>query len=800
VSPKRAALLVLVGAALGSALTALLIAALDDGDRDDDGDGESAGTAEGDAATDRQSGERSPARKRDLRGDCALAGTVENLEGDPIEGAWIGVRLLDEPWATADLDLEIRTDANGRFAVEGLTRDARYHIWAWAPGFQAAGYEDARCGAMSDFALEPGASLSIGFADSRDEPVGPVRVVVAGSELWPPRSTVTGPDSRIELRGLAPGYYLVWGEAGDGAQITDGPIEVEAGQRYELSLTLDPAKPTAVEVLDLASGKPIAGASVLYGPASTSLLYRVAITDRDGLANAAGLPPGEHSVSVVAPGYVTSDAKPLQPGGEITVKLQRGAVVSGTVLTLDGGPVSEARVFVEQDLGAAAVSLHEGQQRRFLDRMVTAAGKGWPSTYAIDEGSATPGPTRLPVPSLSGESDELIGGGSWRPTDEDGGFRIDGLPGGRILLGASHPRYVLADAAAVTLESGGNASGVVIRMKPGCTVSVRTLDERGYPIRDSEVKAYDEHGDTLREATSGTDGFAELIGLPNRFDIVATAEGRAPALAKMRAKPGKHLTIEITLPTADKQIHGRVVDERGYGVEQVTITAKAATRGLSHVLTTTTADDGTFVLENAGSGAYRVTAEVNGRVKAQVMNASHYEGLKLVITGSGGPGFGQDDLGYVTPEMLASSIGSPAPDNLGVTGGYDLSGQVGDEDPGIIAITETEERGDSLMTEYGMADALPVTGPPRGKGGLPVKLGGGPGKVIVKSVQPGSRVANAGLSVGDRIVAVDGVKVGSPAQARNAIAGPIGSVVMLEVVHDGERVNVVVQRVRVSAQ
>jgi S1-C subfamily serine protease len=125
---------------------------------------------------------------------------------------------------------------------------------------------------------------------------------------------------------------------------------------------------------------------------------------------------------------------------------------------------------------------------------------------------------------------------------------------------------------------------------------------------------------------------------------------------------------------------------------------------------------------------------------------------------------------------------------------------VGDEDPGIIAITETEERGDALMTEYGLADELPVTGPPSGKGGLPIKIGGGPGKVIVKSVQPGSRVAQAGLSVGDRIVSVDGVAVTSPAQARNAIAGPIGSVVMIEVVDKGERVNVVVQRVRVLAK
>jgi len=798
VNARRAAALVLVGAAFGSALTALLIAVLD-----------SSGSEEPDTAADDERAEDAPAEReepeprapdRDLVGDCVLAGSVQDTSGTPIEDAWVRLRLLDEPWPSADLDLDVRTDEAGRFSIEGLTREARYHLWAWADGYQAAGYEDAQCGSMSDFALEPGASLSMAFADAKGDPVGPVEVVIAGSELWPPRTAVTGAGGEIEIVGLAPGFYVVWGTAGDSAQLTDEAVEVAAGERYELALTLAPAEPAAVKVLDAASGKPLGGASVLYGPAATSTLYRVATTDRAGRAEVTGMPSGEHAVTVVAPGYVTSDARPLQPGEKVEISLQHGAVVSGSVLTLDGAPVAEARIAVEQDLGSAAVSLHGGEQRRFLERMVGAAGSGWPAVYRVDDDSATPGPPSLPVPAERADaSATAIAYSHWRPTDAEGTFRVDGLPGGRLLLGASHPRYVLDEPAAVTLESGGSAGGVVIRMRPGCTVSIRTLDERGYPIRGAEIKAYDSDGETLREAVSGTDGFAELVGLPTRFDIVATADERAPAVAKMRARPGKHLTVEITLPTADKQILGRVVDERGYGVGQVSITARAATRGLSHVLTTETADDGSFVLENAGSGAYRVTAEIGGRVRAQVMSASYIEGLKLVISGAGGPGGGGEDLGFVTPEMLAGATGEPGPDNLGVTG-YDLSGEVGDQEPGIIAITETEERDESQMSEYGLVDVLPVTGPPSGKGGLPIKLGGGPGKVVVKSVQPGSRVAQAGLAAGDRIVAVDGVKVSSPAQARNAISGPVGSVVMLEVDHGGERVNVVVQRVRVLAQ
>ena len=92
-----------------------------------------------------------------------------------------------------------------------------------------------------------------------------------------------------------------------------------------------------------------------------------------------------------------------------------------------------------------------------------------------------------------------------------------------------------------------------------------------------------------------------------------------------------------------------------------------------------------------------------------------------------------------------------------------------------------------------------MTGSPSGPGGLPISFGtGAAGAVIVKSVQPGSQVAAAGLMAGDRLVAVDGAPVKSVAQAKAAIAGRMGTVVMIEVVHQGEHLNVVVQRVRVS--
>jgi membrane-associated protease RseP (regulator of RpoE activity) len=260
----------------------------------------------------------------------------------------------------------------------------------------------------------------------------------------------------------------------------------------------------------------------------------------------------------------------------------------------------------------------------------------------------------------------------------------------------------------------------------------------------------------------------------------------------------------MTLPKADRRLRGRVIDERGYGVPNAAITARALGRNLMQVILGTTAGDGSFVLDGAGSGRYHVTAEVDGAIRAQVIGADASEDVKLVLgepiartAAAGGDTVIEPQLveptsfGGVAYQGADNDDGTAAGDSLGVVAITHSEGGSG-EQPGATA-------GSSYSTEFGRSDQLVVTGPPSGPGGLPISLGNGPsGGVIVRSVQPGSQVAGAGLAIGDRLVAVDGAPVKSVGQAKAAIAGRLGTVVMLEVVHQGEHLNVVVQRVRVS--
>jgi hypothetical protein len=221
------------------------------------------------------------------------------------------------------------------------------------------------------------------------------------------------------------------------------------------------------------------------------------------------------------------------------------------------------------------------------------------------------------------------------------------------------------------------------------------------------------------------------------------------------------------------------------------VTARAITKGLLHALTCLTESDGTFVLEEVGSGGYHVIADAGERGRAQVPDAYFDADIKLVLSTEKGlekqvvtitnPAANQ--LGFDTPTDIpfkeTEFVGSD--DDLDT-----LAGNMGDDD-----IPPT------INTPFGEAETLPVTDTPRGKGSLPITIGGRPGKIVVTHIQSGSRVAMAGLSKGDRIIAINNRKLSGPASARRALEGPIGSVVTMTIASDGEQFTVIVQRVRV---
>lgn len=781
---RRSVIQVSAGAMLGSALTALLFVLcsepcstiVEDMDDTETSDGRTPRTAvarPGSKTTD-----------RDLTGDCVLSGSVIGPDGQPARKALVRVRLLDEPWVSADLDLETETDDKGLFTFEGLTRNAKYQLWAWSRGNAVTDYEDAQCGAKTHLMLEKGATLSVKFVDLKGKPVGPVDVMLAGSSLWPARRAMTDDLGELTIEGLAPGLIMIHGRTHDArsAYTSQEPLEMQAGKEIEITLSLQSATPARVIVTDETNRQPIPGAAVLVGPDTASLLHRVFRTGEDGTAILPGLATDDNVAWIVANGYVRSEPKPVAPGAEVSFVLNEGGVITGVVQTSDGTPVAGASILADMEMGGALTAMPGGSSRRFSFNLLNAASEGWPAMTAAPDDSVTlAGPANLPLPAIQSKGDSASGKGRWRPTDKQGHFELNGLPAGRIVLTVDHKEFVTGDKTTVTMEPGARISGVTITVRRGVVARVRVLNEAGYPIRNALVTVYDRDENDIASLPTRTDGYAEFGGLPRSFRIEASADGMIPATARIKGRLGYEMEVNITLPPADKAIRGRVIDKDGYGMADVSITAKSITRGLVQVIQCNTGTDGSFTLENVGKGSYHLAAEKDGKILAQVGNVAGDNEITLVAGAHTGSHARPD---IAVPEIPAETLEDPFESPYG-------------ENLGMIAITSIEDNLGSVNSEYGQADRLVVTGPPSGKGGLPITLRGSKGKVFVKSVQPGTLVAGAGLAAGDRIIAVDNVKITGPAQARKAIAGKIGSVIVIEVVHNDEHLSIVIQRVRV---
>ncbi|MDJ0762743.1 MAG: carboxypeptidase regulatory-like domain-containing protein [Myxococcota bacterium] len=722
---------------------------------------------------------------RDITGTGTLTGTVRDADGTLITSAIVRIHLTDQPWSHPDPLLTATTDRAGQFAFEGLSEALTYQVWAFAPERSVSSQRHARCGAPVELVLEDGSALTVSFIKPNGDPAGSTRLQIAGTDLWPNRQTKTQPDGAVTIAGLRAGEYVLWAHAPGFAHISADPIRIEQGDEWVSDIELEPAGTASITVIN-AQGNPVGeNATVIVRPVGNALLARAFSPNLSGRAGIWGLVEGIYSATVVAKGYIQSSPIQFRPGDNVTVRLEQGVGVSGMVQTEDGIPIAGASVAVDQAFNNTMVALPFSRDRDFGHRLVRAAGRGWPLLQSIEPepGRVLSGPHHMPLPLV--DATQSTGGiETWQPTDATGRFAIDGLPPGRLSVSATHPDYVLHRAAELILAPQTAPSDIVVTMRPGTTLTVRAVDERGYPVRGTEIAVYDANGGLLRTTTVENDGYTTLKNLPKQYKIEARAQGRVAATRNVRSKPRSTMEMEITLPLADKTLHGRVLNENGFGISNVTVTARAISKGLAQALITTTEADGTFSLTGAGSGPYHLTAAGKDRGRAQTTNATHQEDIKLVLKTEPDRDSNLVQVAEVDEAPSAEHASTPygTADNLGVV-------RTQKPTPGTWASTDV----------FGQADPLPVTGPPPGRGGLPITIGGSPGRVIVTGISPQSNVALTDLSKGDRIVAIDGKKVAGPAAARKALLGSIGSVVLLEIEGDDGRYTVVVQRVRISS-
>ena len=294
-------------------------------------------------------------------------------------------------------------------------------------------------------------------------------------------------------------------------------------------------------------GQPIPNAAINVRKVGSTGVGRSLGTDSDGQFRADGLSRGAYAVSAYVPGYVaesTNDSKYYRPGDTVTLRMIKGAVITGTVTNSTGEPVVAVRV------SATRVRDAEGRPAR---------------------GAFAPS----------------------RETDDRGVYRLYGLQSGTYLVAANgssfsysspsaydgdaptyHPSTTRDAASEITVRIGDEISGIDIRYRgEGGHIVSGTVSgsigsgtlSRGVTIALSRRSSGAMESRTYIPLRGGERGFA-LYGVPDgeyelQGQIDNGSENAAASLPRPVVVKGSDVTgIDVALAPLGS-IAGRVMLE-----------------------------------------------------------------------------------------------------------------------------------------------------------------------------------------------------------------------------------------------
>ncbi len=593
----------------------------------------------------------------------SISGTLVSATGDPVEGGFVS-GLHQPSYANAPT---ARTGADGTFVLDGL-REGSYMLFAGHD-------EKGQVVANPVRAPSAGVRLQLGGTGDLD-----VRVTRADGKpvprygLRPWRSqpfgytysvqfAVDDPEGHKVLH-LPPGTYhlTVQGEAGDVA--ADQTATVALGQTVSVAIVLPKSASVSGVVTD-SEGNHVSGAEVYvrhggFPPGATREEYTR--SDAEGSFVLRGLPNESVGIHVEREGYAPAvlEVTPALEGQgkEITVRLEKGAVVRG-VVRQDHAPLPDEQVnlFSGFDFFEARTTRTDADGAYAFPGV--AAGTYTVSTGPLEAGS--PGILRrdVPVPA-SGEvvvdldqaapggqgvvqgtvrsGDQpvphaaitVIDGRGWSQAthveaDEQGAFRATGVQPGPVTVVATTAQGTSTVKGDVAVADDGTPAQVDLLFAAG-EVKGRIAGDHDAPVsgawvqielagpgaRPGQVRATvvsDQDGGfrarglaegTYRVRASGS-GYGNLV-----TDPFALADGQALDLG----------TLHVPLGVA---LQGRVVDDAGAPVEDATIAlVDASGRPIQVFSLITSGSDGRWRLSGLSPGRYVVKVEARGYAPASV--------------------------------------------------------------------------------------------------------------------------------------------------------------------------------------
>lgn len=454
-----------------------------------------------------------------------------------------------------------------------------------------------------------------------------------------------------------------------------GAAQTDSSRRRETSIT--------GRLVD-GSGQPIPNASIHVRKVGVASAGRALGTDSEGRFHADDLAQGTYTVVPTYPGYVlesaTGEPQYYRPGDNVTFRMVKGAVISGTVTNSSGDPVVAARV--------SAIRVRDAE-----GRLIRGAGLG----------------------SMS------------RQTDDRGAYRLYGLEAGSYLVvvnGGSltyfpataydgdaptyYPSTTRDAASEVVVHTGDEISGIDIRYRGerghiisgtfsgsfGSDSTSRTVTMNLTHASSGAVEA-----NTFISLSSGERGFA-LYGVPDgEYDLQGisdvTGENAAASLPRRVVVRGADVTgIDVALAPLGS-VAGRVVlvglpeserkpdckEKRAPRLDETVIVARRDMTGKGPSISTLlmprespTDDKGEFKIYGLFAGTYRIEPRLPSEtwyvrsIVASASGPSSKRGVDAAMSGLAiGAGQRASDVIVTIAEGAGAIRGKVAPASAGAS-------------------------------------------------------------------------------------------------------------------------------------
>jgi len=530
-----------------------------------------------------------------------IAGRTVGPDGKPLADAIVTATASDGSLFTMFREGRgaQRTDADGKFAFDGIVAGNKYTLRATKEGLGSRDEGPIPIDAGTDrsdleLKLEAGAMLAFKLVTAQDTPVKDVDLRLQPQAAGRRRGMsfaagdvdrdkiVSQGDGKFLIKALDAGTFDLTLQPPDFADVAREGVKLKGGETTDLgTIRVKESKSIAGKVVDT-NGQPIAGASISAMWVDADMrLARESKTGPDGRYRLAGL--GDQplrNVMVRAPGYANATREAASPGDTaVDFTLEKTGSLVGRILLPGGTAPAAFRV-------QAFPEAKEKQERSGM-RIVIGGRQ---------------------------DEDQIF-------TDPSGNFRLDGVEPGTVTLTANADGKApgrksglkvasdqVTDVGTITLEDGRVLRGRVVSAKddapvPGATVSVSQPQSFMMTVgRDNAAGV----------AISALDGRFEIAGLePRAYAIDVTQPDYSPNSGRVEISPDADTDDFVVKLSRGGTITGLVRDAQKQILPNAgVLLTKIPMAGGPQ--TVSTGPDGRYTFEKIAPGEYMVIRAPTG--------------------------------------------------------------------------------------------------------------------------------------------------------------------------------------------